>query len=356
MRHSEKAASTVPRRQWGRRLSDALRDAVRTGDLGAARLLCLNGDGQSLSLAKEYSLMFKGLAGTVRVLLAQVGDLQMRGVGPPNAEPGSEELRSLIRRFIRAFGASLPAGEPLAAPDEPLAAPDENASLADEIAAARRLLDQGSNGFDRQQAATAAQVLAALERRDRERALELVDRKELQEYVPLHDTFIRLMADVFGWVLRRHGSEELLRFHLRTAEAMRAGFDAWEGMSAQEFAWTTAFLLKQHMGQVEVHETAERYTFHQTLCGSGGRLRKAGAYQGTGALPFVESPGPLTFGRERLPVYCSHCPVWNGVAPWRWYGHPHWVFDDAARPDGGCTLHIYKKPAAVPADYLKEIS
>ncbi|MCC7288032.1 MAG: hypothetical protein IT503_17800 [Burkholderiaceae bacterium] len=349
MRHSEKAASTIPYRLWGRRLSDALRDAIRTGDLEAARLLCLNGDGQSLGLAKEYSLMFKGLAGTVRVLLAQLSDLPIRAVEASRTESGFDQPRSLIRRFLRAFGASRPAGEPLAVPQE-------NASLADEIGAALRLLDQGSNCFDRQQAATAAEVLAALERGDCERALELVDRKELQEYVPLHDAFIRLMAEAFGWVLSRCGSEELLRFHLRTAEAMRAGFDAWEGMSAREFAWTTAFLLKQHMGQVEVHEAADRYTFHQTLCGSGGRLRRAGAYQGSQALPFVESAGPLTFGRERIPVYCSHCPAWNGVAPLRWYGHPHWVFDDAARPDGGCTLHIYKKPAAVPADYLKQIT
>jgi hypothetical protein len=154
---------------------------------------------------------------------------------------------------------------------------------------------------------------------------------------------VRFMAEAFGWVLDHFGAAQLERFHLETAEGQRGGFEAWERLLPAEFARATAFLLKQHMGTVEVREDAERFTVVQRPCGSGGRLRLAGAYTGPGALPLVETPGPLTFGQPSLPVYCSHCPIWNGVAPLRWFGHSHWVFEEPSRPDGSCTLHVYKR-------------
>ena len=46
-------AVTVPVKEWGRRLSDALRTALESGDLGTARRLALEGDGQARSLAKS---------------------------------------------------------------------------------------------------------------------------------------------------------------------------------------------------------------------------------------------------------------------------------------------------------------
>ena len=164
------------------------------------------------------------------------------------------------------------------------------------------------------------------------------------------------MADVFGYVLREFGPAELLRFHRETAEGQRPGFEKWEQMSAADFARASAFLLKQHMGQVEVREDAEKFTIEQAPCGSGGRLRLAGAYAGRDALAYVEEPGPLTLGQARFPVYCSHCPVWNGVAPVEWFGRPHWVFDEPARPDGSCTLHVYKRRDGAPAAYLARLS
>lgn len=94
------------------------------------------------------------------------------------------------------------------------------------------------------------------------------------------------------------------------------------------------------MGRLEVTEDAEKFTIEQSPCGSGGTLVLRGAHAGPAALPYVEEPGPLTAGEPRLPVYCSHCPIWNGVAPLRWFGRPHWVFERPSRPDGSCTLHI----------------
>jgi hypothetical protein len=197
--------------------------------------------------------------------------------------------------------------------------------------------------------------VAAIDAGDAAAARRLVDAKERDQYVPLHDRMILFMAETFAWVLRHGGPGELLRFHRATAEGQREGFEKWERMPAAEFARATAFLLKQHMGELEVTEDAEKFTVEQGLCGSGGRLRVTGAYAGPAGLPFVEEPGPLTLGEARLPVYCTHCPIWNGLAPIEWFGRPHWVFDRPARADGSCTLHVYKRRAGVPGEYARRL-
>jgi hypothetical protein len=219
-----------------------------------------------------------------------------------------------------------------------------------ELASTAHLLTEAERLFSLEQARRAQEVLRAIDTGDTKRARALLDRKEQEEYVPLHDRLIRFMAEVFGYVLTQFGPEELYRFHRATAEGQRRGFEQWERLPAAEFARATVFLLKQHMGPIEVTEDDERFTIIGTPCGSGGRLRLAGAYSGPEALPFVEGRGPLTAGQERLPVYCSHCPIWNDVAPREWFGRPQWVLENPSRPDGSCTLHIYKRrDAAGPA-------
>jgi hypothetical protein len=304
---------------WGERLSDRIRRAIAAGDRAGARRLALEGDGQARSLAKEYALMYRGLGITLRVLLPLLAARAGR------AAAASDALAALLARFgqdMLALSEGLPPG----------AGEDTE-----------RLLGRLEARFTAEQARLAEEVVRALDAGDATAALAALDRKEGGQYVPLHDRMVRFMAEAFGWVLDHFGAAELERFHLETAEGQRGGFEAWERLSPAEFARTTAFLLKQHMGTVEVHEDAERFTVVQRPCGSGGRLRLAGAYTGPGALPLVETPGPLTFGQPSLPVYCSHCPIWNGVAPLRWFGHPHWVFEEPSRPDGSCTLHVYKR-------------
>lgn len=334
--------------EWGERLSDRIRAALAAGDLPAARRLALEGDGQARSLAREFALMYKGLGITIRLMLDLAGERAARA-----PETATAALTGLLQRFRRdmlarleeAYGAT---GD-LGAPASP--AP----SLGEELVRTRHLLGEAEALFSLEQAERAEEILGAIASRDIPKARALLDRKEQREYLPLHDRLIRVMAEVFGWVLAHFGPSELGRFHQATADGQRQGFDKWEQLSPEEFARAAAFLLKQHMGRVEVHEDAEKFTVIQRPCGSGGRLRLAGAYQGPGALPFVEARGPLTAGQARFPVYCSHCPIWNSVAPHRWYGHPQWVFEDPSRPDGSCTLHIYKAKDGAPAAYLARL-
>ena len=329
--------------EWGQRLSDRLRDALDAGDLASARRLALEGDGQARSLEKEYVLMYRGLAITIRVLLRLVGE-----------RPARAGLVPLLRRFGRDMAALMDTA--FASPESRRVIDDLRRGAAASLVGTERLLGVAEECFVREQSLRAREAVAAIEAGDAPRARAVVDDKEQRQYVPLHDRLIRFMADVFGYVLREFGAAELLRFHRETAEEQRPGFEKWEQMSAADFARASAFLLKQHMGQVEVREDEEKFTIEQAPCGSGGRLRLAGAYAGRDALAYVEEPGPLTLGAARFPVYCSHCPVWNGVAPVEWFGRPHWVFDEPARPDGSCTLHVYKRRDGAPAAYLARLS
>lgn len=338
----------APIETWGRRLSDAVRAALVAGELELALRLAIDGDGQVRSLAKEYSFMIRGLAITLRVLAPLLENAAARG-GAEESATAAAELAVLLRGFrsdlLKASNAS---GLAQAGSMQPV-------SLAQESVRFLRTLEAIETWFDADQSRRAQEIARAIEAGDGARALALIDAKEQGAYLPLHDRIIRFMADSFAWVLRRYGSDQLLQLHLDSAEGQRAGFEKWEAMSAAEFAWITAFLLKQHMGQVTVLEDDKRFTIEQRPCGSGGRLQLAGAYAGSDGLPFVETPGALTFGGPRTPVYCSHCAIWNGLATLRWFGRAHWVFESPARADGGCTLHIYKRPEDEPALYRERL-
>jgi hypothetical protein len=335
----EPGPSARERSAWATRLSDRMRAALAGGDVAAAQQLALHGDGQTRDLAREYAFMIHGLGFTLQILLRLLLETAARG---PAAEA---DLATLLTRLLQALrdGAEDNAPSPAAGTSPTL--------LADACIGALKARQQR---FTLDQARRADEVVQALAQGQAEPAIALLDAKD-QAYLALHDPMVRFMADSFAWVFRHFGEKALLDFHLAGAEAQRAGFEKWEQMPAAEFAATTAFLLKQHMGRLEVREDERRFTIQQSLCGSGGRLRLGGAYDGPQALPFVEGPDPLTFGEARMPVYCTHCAIWNGTATLRWFGRAQWVFEQPAREDGSCTLHIYKRREDIPADYARAV-
>jgi hypothetical protein len=328
---------------WGVRLGDKVRAALARGDIASARHLALHGDGQARNLAREYAFMVRGLGLTLRLLLRLLVQAATRGGTPVGATDG---LAAVVLRLLR--GLRDGAGEPQPLPE----AGADPAQLAD---ACVQGLDASEERFALDQDRLAEEVVRMLGAGDAPAATALLDAKD-RAYLALHDPMVRFMADGFAWVLGHFGARALLEFHLVTAEGQRAGFEKWESLSAGEFAATTAFLLRQHMGQVLVEEDDRRFTIRQSPCGSGGRLNLGGAYAGPQPLPLVEEPGPLTFGEPRMPVYCTHCAVWNGTATLSWFGRAQWVFEQPARADGGCTLHIYKRREDAPADYTRRVA
>ncbi len=333
---------------WGRRLTDQVKEVLADRRLDEALRLVGEGDGQTKSLAKEFAMMFRGLGITIRVMLPLLGS-----TAAVEDAPARIELIGILRRFREQMRATMSdVYDDPSIPLRPCADPVPG-SVDEETAKTVSLLAESEYCFDIEQTQLAERIVSAIGRGDVDDALALIEFKERRQYVPLHDHLVRFMADAFGWVYAQFGPDELMRFHLATAEGQRRGFEKWDQLEASEFARISAFLLKQHMGTVEVREDEEKFTIEQTPCGSGGRLQVSGAYEGAHALPVVRDIGPLTLGQPSLPVYCTHCPVWNTVATLRWFGRPHWVFENAARRDGSCTLHVYKRRDGAPREYVQ---
>lgn len=327
---------------WGIRLSDALRKHLTSSDspnFERALDLAVNGDGQTLSLAKEFTFMVKGLGITIHVLLKLLKETNDRY----NNDNAAAELLNLIYNFrtnLRAFK---------------YADLTDRTSLDQELNDITDTIEEIRIWFANEQKNQAGDIVAAIRNHDAKAAIEWLDEKEKVQYVALHDYLVGFMADSFSWVYRHFGEDELLKFHLDTAEGQKTGFEKWEQMSPEDFAKTTAFLLKQHMGNVEVAQDEEKFIVTQNPCGSGGQFNLSGAYEGTEKLPVINTPGPLTFGQDNIPVYCSHCAIWNGTATINWFGHPQWVFDSPAQADGSCVMHIYKDPHNIPENYTQRV-
>lgn len=340
---------------WGTRLGDAIRAALDDGELDPARRLALHGDGQARDLAREYAFMARGLGVTLGVMLrllvaASARDDGGGGDAARRASTSDGDLAIVLRRLLEGLRDSVGDRRP---PPEAAHAP-ALATVGELADAAGQALAASQAHFTTDQARRADEVALALAEGRTQDATALLDAKD-RAWLALHDPLVRFMADAFAWMLARFGTQGLLQFHLDTAEGQRAGFEKWERMPPDEFAATTAFLLRQHMGQVQVEEDERRFTIRQSPCGSGGRLRLGGAYDGPQSLPFVEEAGPLTFGEPRMPVYCTHCAIWNGSATLRWFGRAQWVFDRPAQADGSCTLYLYKRREDAPADYTRRV-
>lgn len=337
------------RQAWGVRLSDRMRAALAHGDAAAASRLAQHGDGQTRDLAREYAFMVRGLGFTLQVLLPLLVSTASRGVGTNAAvQAGSAaeaDLTALLTGLLNRLRGDEAGEAQVPAVEMPLTA------LVDACIDA---LQARQERFAIDQAQRSDEIVQSLTQERMQAVPALLDAKD-HSYIALHDPLVRFMADSFAWVFRHFGRQALLDFHLATAEGQRAGFEKWELMPAAEFAATTAFLLKQHMGEVQVEEDQRRFTIRQSPCGSGGRLRLNGAYEGPQSLPFVEGPDPLTFGEPRMPVYCTHCAIWNGTATLRWFGRAQWVFEKPSREDGSCTLHIYKRREDSPSDYARSV-
>src|SRR5690606_23782715 len=281
---------------WGTRLGDAIRAALDDGDVEGARRLALHGDGQARDLAREYAFMVRGLGVTLGVMLrlllgANAHDAAGAGEAAQRAIGRDDDLAILLRRLLDGLRDSAQVGGP--SPASPDVAARATVPELTEIVTQALAASQAQFATD--QTRRADEVVRTLADGRAKAATALLEAKD-RAWLALHDPLVRFMADAFAWVLVHFGTQGLLQFHLDTAEGQRAGFEKWERMPPAEFAATTAFLLRQHMGQVRVEEDERRFTIRQSPCGSGGRLRLGGAYDGPHALPFVEEAGPLTFG------------------------------------------------------------
>ena len=70
--------------------------------------------------------------------------------------------------------------------------------------------------------------------------------------------------------------------------------------------------------------------------------------------PGQDKKAPRTFNRDALPVYCAHCSVNNEIQPLEWGGAVTSVEHPPTKPGERCVHHIYKDPAAMPAEAYRD--
>ncbi len=215
-------------------------------------------------------------------------------------------------------------------------------------------LEYIEQAFRVEQAALATCIASAVEAGDFERARALLAERDRQHQL-IHDQFIAIKAGFYSYIGKVFGDQRLEEILRHTGERQHAGFERWERMPVEDFVRASAHLLKTHMSNVSVTEDDEKFTITQDPCGSGGRLMRAGAYDGADGHYRVGNAQAMTFGKPDFPSYCSHCAVWNNIQCIEWFGHPQWCIDHPATPTDPCRIHIYKDPDRIPAHYYEQV-
>src|SRR5205809_5221163 len=112
--------------------------------------------------------------------------------------------------------------------------------------------------------------------------------------------------------------------------------------------------MKANGADVAFEEEEDRFVV-SFRCGSGGMLIDDGAYGPPRDYLTLREPGPRTFGRESLPVYCAHCSVNNEMEGIEQTGVPVTIEFPPERPGERCVHHVYKDPALIPAEIYERV-
>ena len=185
----------------------------------------------------------------------------------------------------------------------------------------------------------------------------------------LHDLMCDWVWDLLTRIAQRHGEEEMYDT-LRASQATWMMKRTWKGfltLTVEERVAVIAEMIRAHHsgpaqdGGVNVVDEGDRYAIVMDPCGSGGRMRRGDAVDGT---PSRLGP-PYNFGategahdwswrQSGVPYYCLHCAV-NEILPMEWGGHPLWLTEydpDARKP---CAWVFYKKAEQIPDRYYERV-
>ncbi len=100
-------------------------------------------------------------------------------------------------------------------------------------------------------------------------------------------------------------------------------------------------------------EDDEKLTFVLHPCGSGGRLVRRGLYEREGYGRTKEAHS-WSFGRQDMPLYCTHCAFMNESLPIKWAGFPLYPLDPPKDYDSDpCRWYWYKDPADIPDRFAR---
>ena len=197
----------------------------------------------------------------------------------------------------------------------------------------------------------------ALEEGDTDRARDQIDRAQRQA-AALKEYSIRWIAELLSWVGETEGEaaveEVLRRFGERNLADRALPDNDWWSVPAEVRAKVVARAMLANGAEIELAEDDEKIVM-SFRCGSGGMLIDSGAYEGEAALMRLTEPGPRTFGRDSLWVYCAHCSVNNEIQAVEATGRLTTVEFPPERAGEPCVHHVYRRPEDIPAEIYVRI-
>ncbi|MEZ5166479.1 MAG: hypothetical protein R2695_08290 [Acidimicrobiales bacterium] len=216
-------------------------------------------------------------------------------------------------------------------------------------------MDETSDGIDR--ASHLAAARAALHDGDLDRALDQIDRAEVQAR-SLKQYSIRWIAELLSWIGETEGEAAveaaLRRFGERNLADRALPENDWWSVPAEVRAKVVARAMLANGAEVDIEHEPDRIVM-AFRCGSGGWLIDSGAYEGDHALLKLREPGPRTFGRDEMWVYCAHCSVNNEMQAVETTGRLTSVEFPPERPGDPCVHHVYRRPEDIPEEIYVRI-
>jgi hypothetical protein len=194
----------------------------------------------------------------------------------------------------------------------------------------------------------------AIDRSDTLEAKRLLQMME-RDWLSNKDYSINWITSLLSFIGRRLGEaavEEALRDFgdrfLRDRRANAAGVAPRKRMEGLVRA------MKANGADTTFEEDSEKFVLG-FRCGSGGKLIDEGAYGPPRDYLTLTEPGPRTFGRAELPVYCAHCSINNEIEGIEQTGAPITIEFPPERPGERCVHHVYKDPAAIPDAVFRRV-
>jgi len=201
------------------------------------------------------------------------------------------------------------------------------------------------------------QAKAALAQGNAAEAAALIDRA-VEQWSALKDYSINWITTLLTFIGEEMGEDAVERALRKTGDEFvrprRNTGTSWGSLPASARAKVIARAMLGNMGEVDVDEDDEKITL-SFRCGSGGKLIDDGRYEGDDAYLRLQERSGRTFMRDELWVYCAHCSVNNEIQPVEWGEQPTSVEYPPMRAGERCVHHLYKDPAAMPAEVYERI-
>lgn len=196
------------------------------------------------------------------------------------------------------------------------------------------------------------QARAAMLAGDTETASALLD-TAIERWRSLQDYSINWITSLLSFIGRELGEDAVERALRITGDDFvgprRQAATPWESLPASARAKVIARAMVANFATCEVDEDDEKITL-SFACGTGGRLIDEGRYEGDDGYLVLCEPGPRTFMRDTLGVYCAHCSINNEIQPVERGGVPMSIEHPPTTKGAPCVHHVYKDPRAAPAE------